>query len=117
MDIRFKRAYERAQASDGYRVLVDRLWSRGVSKEKARIKLWLKQIAPSTELRKWFAHDPKKWVTFPRRYFKEPKERPEVVDQLLEHVRVGRATLVYGAKDDDHNDAVAFKEYLESQEA
>ena len=114
MDIRLKRAYERAQASDGCRVLVDRLWPRGVSKSSARIDHWLKEIAPSTELRKWFGHDPEKWAAFRKRYFQQLKEQPEVVGRLLEIARKGRVTLVYGAKDEEHNDAVALKEYLDS---
>lgn len=114
MAIKLKRAYEPAESTDGLRILVDRLWPRGVSKKAARIDLWLKEIAPSTQLRKWFGHDPAKWATFRKRYFQELKDNPEPVDQLLEHVRNGAVTLVYGAKDQDHNDAVALRDYLES---
>jgi len=112
--IQLKRAYEPPEPDDGFRILVDRLWPRGVSKSLARIDLWLKEIAPSTPLRKWFGHEPAKWTTFRQRYFQELKERPEAIAQLVEHVRNGPVTLVYGAKDQEHNDAVALKEYLES---
>jgi len=114
MDIKLKRAYVPAKRGDGCRVLVDRLWPRGVSKSNARIDHWLKEIAPSTALREWFAHDPKKWAAFRKRYFKELKEQSELVKQLLQLADNGRVTLVYGAKDEEHNDAVALKEYLES---
>jgi uncharacterized protein YeaO (DUF488 family) len=115
MQIPLKRAYEPASTSDGYRVLIDRLWPRGVSKEKAQIDLWLKEIAPSTELRKWFDHDPAKWKEFCRRYQKELEENPEVVGQLRECLQKGPVTLIYGAKDTEHNDAVALAEYLSQQ--
>ena len=114
MAIKLKRAYESAESTDGFRILVDRLWPRGVSKKAARIDLWLKEIAPSTQLRKWFDHDPAKWATFRNRYFQELKNNPDAVDQLLQHSHNGPVTLVYGAKDQDHNDAVALKDYLES---
>ncbi len=114
MVIQLKRAYEPPAAEDGLRVLVDRLWPRGVSKSAARIDLWLKAIAPSDALRKWFGHDPSKWAEFRARYFRELDEHPEVAAQLLAQVRNGPVTLVYGAKDQAHNDAVALKEYLES---
>jgi uncharacterized protein YeaO (DUF488 family) len=114
MAIHLKRAYEVPATDDGCRVLVDRLWPRGVSKDSARIDLWLKEIAPSTELRKWFAHDPKKWTGFRTRYFRELDAHPDAVEQLRELVRKGPVTLVFGAKDQEHNDAVALKEYLEA---
>lgn len=117
MVIKLKRAYEVPESGDGFRVLVDRLWPRGVSKSLARIDLWLKEIAPSTELRKWFGHDPSKWATFRDRYFHELDNNPKAVEQLREPVRHGMVTLVYGAKDQEHNDAVALKEYLESDRA
>ncbi|PSJ18618.1 DUF488 domain-containing protein [Nitrosomonas supralitoralis] len=113
MTILLKRAYEPPASSDGFRVLVDRLWPRGVSKHLAHIDLWLKDIAPSTPLRKWFGHDPLKWIEFKDRYFLELYHNPEVVDRLAEHVRHGTVTLVYGAKDEDHNNAVVIKEHLE----
>jgi uncharacterized protein YeaO (DUF488 family) len=114
MAIKLKRAYDPPAPDDGLRVLVDRLWPRGVSKNSARIDLWLKEIAPSAALRKWFGHDPEKWNKFQTRYFRELRERREAVEELVEHVRRGTVTLVYGAKDEEHNDAVALKEFLRS---
>ena len=114
MSVELKRAYEPAESTDGFRILVDRLWPRGVSKKSARIDLWLKEIAPTTQLRKWFGHDPAKWDTFRRRYFRELEENSEAVAQLLEHARHSPVTLVYGAKDEEHNDAVAIKEYIKT---
>jgi uncharacterized protein YeaO (DUF488 family) len=113
MQIHVKRAYEDAAESDGYRVLVDRLWPRGVSKQKASIDLWLKEIAPSTELRKWFNHDPKKWDEFRKRYAQELDEHPDLVKQLADIVNKRHVTLVYGAKNEAFNQAVALKAYLE----
>jgi uncharacterized protein YeaO (DUF488 family) len=115
--IKLKRAYEPPESDDGLRVLVDRLWPRGVSKSSARIDLWLKEIAPSAALRKWFGHDPAKWNKFRVRYFQELQKKRETVEQLVEHVRHGTVTLVYGAKDQEHNDAVALKEFLETERA
>ncbi len=115
MDIQLKRAYHPAKPSDGFRILVDRLWPRGISKKSARIDLWLKEVAPSTELRKWFAHDPDKWTTFRKRYFQELKKHPDEIAEILERIRQGRVSLIYGAKDVEHNDAVALKEYLETR--
>ncbi len=117
MVTKLKRAYEVPESGDGFRVLVDRLWPRGVSKDSARIDLWLKEIAPSAVLRKWFGHDPLKWTEFRKRYFRELDNNPGAVDQLRDHARRGLVTLVYGAKDREHNDAVALKEYLESHRA
>jgi uncharacterized protein YeaO (DUF488 family) len=110
--IKIKRIYEDAEESDGFRILVDRLWPRGLSKEKAKADLWLKDIAPSDALRKWFAHDQKKWSEFKRRYFEELKEKEELVDLIIEKAR-GRVTLLYGAKEEKYNNAAALKEYLE----
>jgi uncharacterized protein YeaO (DUF488 family) len=115
MTIQMKRVYEQAQASDGKRVLIDRLWPRGLTKEKAKVDLWLKDIAPSTELRKWFGHDPVKWIEFKKRYHKELTGNNEVVSELVEQLKNGKITLVYGAKDEEHNDAVVLKEYLEKK--
>jgi uncharacterized protein YeaO (DUF488 family) len=117
MAIKLKRAYEGPESGDGFRILVDRLWPRGVSKSAARIDLWLKEIAPSAALRKWFGHDPSKWTAFRDRYFRELDQNPHAVEQLMTHVRHGTVTLVYGAKDQEHNDAVALKEYLEADRA
>lgn len=111
--IRLKRAYAAPAAGDGFRVLVDRLWPRGVAKEGARIDLWLKEIAPSTELRKWFGHDPERWPEFRRRYFAELDQSPEAVALLAGHVQRRVVTLVYGARDTEHNQARALAEYLE----
>ncbi|MGH7567107.1 MAG: DUF488 domain-containing protein [Gemmatimonadota bacterium] len=113
--LKLKRAYEVPEPEDGYRILVDRLWPRGVARSRARIDLWLKEIAPSTGLRKWFGHDPEKWAEFRDRYFGELDENPEAVAKLREHVRGGPVTLVYGAKDREHNDTLALAEYLSSR--
>jgi len=115
MDIRIKRAYDDPAAEDGTRILVDRLWPRGLSKEKARIDDWPKEIAPSNELRRWYGHDPEKWEEFRSRYFAELEERPDEVEKLREQVRQGRATFVFSSKEEELNNAVALKEYLESR--
>ena len=115
MSISLKRAYEAAADSDGYRVLVDRLWPRGISKQDAKIDLWLKEIAPSTELRKWFNHDPEKWDEFRQRYTRELDSQPETVKRLADLVQDRTVTLVYGAKDQQYNQAVALKEQLEKR--
>lgn len=105
--VRVKRVYEPAQRADGFRVLVDRLWPRGVSKERARLALWLQEAAPSDALRKWFAHDPRKWPEFQRRYRAELKSQAEVLRRLRQLVRMHRVvTLVYAASDARHNNAV-----------
>ncbi len=114
MTILLKRAYEPPGPDDGLRVLVDRLWPRGVSKDAARIDWWFKDIAPSTSLRKWFGHDPLKWDEFRNRYFQELDQNPAAVGQLVEHLRRGPVTLVYGAKDKEHSHALALKAYLEN---
>lgn len=113
MKTSIKRVYEPAAKSDGYRVLVDRLWPRGLTKEKAAVDLWLKEIAPSTELRKWFQHDPEKWSQFQTKYKKELKENDEVVDQLKKEIKKHKVTLLYGAKDEEHNEARVLLKYLE----
>lgn len=112
MKVALKRVYEPPSPSDGTRILVDRLWPRGLSKEKARVDLWLKEIAPSTELRRWFAHDPAKWAEFQRRYRAELDANPDAVSELKAALSDGPATLVYGAKDEAHNDAVVLAAYL-----
>ena len=112
MAIHLKRAYEPAKRSDGTRVLVDRLWPRGLSKEKAGIDHWFKEIAPSTALRKWFNHDPAKWEKFRERYFRELDRNAEAVKEFWALARGRTVTLVYSAKDEVHNQAVALKEYL-----
>jgi uncharacterized protein YeaO (DUF488 family) len=113
MAIGFKRVYEEPAASDGKRILIDRLWPRGLTKEKARIDLWLKDIAPSAKLRKWFGHDPAKWPEFQKRYKQELDDNLAAVMELRKQIEQGRATLVYGAKDEEHNDAAVLKGYLE----
>lgn len=112
MKVVLKRVYEAPAKTDGTRILVDRLWPRGLSKDKARIDLWLKEIAPSTELRKWFGHDPEKWAEFQRRYRAELKANDDAVSELRAALADGPATLVYGAKDEAHNDAVVLADYL-----
>jgi uncharacterized protein YeaO (DUF488 family) len=111
-DIRVKRAYEPAADSDGTRILVDRIWPRGVAREEARLAEWIREVAPSDELRHWFGHDPDRWDEFRRRYFGELDGRRAPERALLAHVRAGRVTLVYGARDEAHNNAVALKEWL-----
>lgn len=106
MKINIKRVYEAPAKEDGIRILVDRLWPRGLTKEKASVDVWLKEIAPSTELRKWFSHDPDKWAAFQKRYHKELKENKEQVSLLKEQMKKGTVTLVYGAKDEEHNEAL-----------
>lgn len=117
MDIRVKRVYEAPSPGDGTRVLVDRLWPRGLTKEKAAVDVWLKELAPSTELRKWFNHEPEKWDTFQERYRKELKQRPEGWEQLSELVANGPVTLLFGSKEERFNDAVALKAFLLSRHA
>lgn len=113
--IRLKRAYAAAAPADGCRVLVDRLWPRGVTREAAHIDLWLKDIAPSDALRKWFGHDPARWKEFERRYAAELAQHPEALAQLLAEVRKGPVTLVFAAKDEAHNNAAALKALVESR--
>jgi uncharacterized protein YeaO (DUF488 family) len=111
--LHIKRAYEEPSSTDGERILVDRLWPRGLTKARAAIDLWMKEIAPSPALRKWFAHDPAKWKQFQQRYFKELQEHPQEVDELRKKARRGRVTLVHSARDEQHNGALALKTYLE----
>ena len=111
--VKLKRAYHAPAKSDGWRVLVDRVWPRGVSKDELRLDDWLKDMAPSTELRKWFDHDPAKWDAFKGRYFRELDEQSEAVERLLARGHERTVTLVFGAKNTQYNNAVALKEYLE----
>ena len=115
MVIKLKRAYEAPALEDGFRILVDRLWPRGMSRTSARIDLWLKEIAPSAALRKWFGHDPARWARFRDVYFDELDKNRDAVEQLLEQARRGTVTLVYGAKNEEYNNAVALKAYLAAQ--
>ncbi len=117
MAIRTKRVYDRPAGQDGYRVLVDRVWPRGLSKGRARVDEWLKEVAPSTGLRKWFGHDPSKWHEFRRRYFKELERHETALEPLRRRARRGRVTLLFGAKDTERNNAVALKAYLEGEKA
>ena len=110
--VRLKRAYEPASAADGTRILIDRLWPRGVKKADAAIDQWLKDIAPSTALRKWFGHDPARWAEFRKRYAVEIRAHREQLDQLRALARQGSITLVFSAHDELHNDAVALRDFL-----
>ena len=112
--IRIKRVYEDHEKIDGRRILVDRLWARGLSKEKAKVDVWIKEIAPSTELRRWYGHDPHKWAEFKKRYFAELEASPENVETILEEVQAGIVTFLYSSKEEQLNNAVALKEYIES---
>jgi uncharacterized protein YeaO (DUF488 family) len=112
MNVAIKRVYEDPTESDGRRILVDRLWPRGLTKEKARVDIWLKEIGPSNELRKWFAHDPQKWPEFQKRYMQELKSQAAQLALLRHEASHGPVTLLYGAKDEQHNQAVVLKEML-----
>jgi uncharacterized protein YeaO (DUF488 family) len=111
-NVKLKRAYAPASRSDGRRVLIDRLWPRGVKKTEAKIDEWMKDIAPSTQLRKWFGHDPARWMEFRRRYEAEVRQHPEQLDRLQAFAREGQLTLVFSAHDEEHNDAVVLKELI-----
>jgi uncharacterized protein YeaO (DUF488 family) len=111
-NVKLKRAYDAPAASDGTRILIDRLWPRGVTKERAAIDQWMKDVAPSKELRKWFGHDPNRWDEFRRRYAKEVLQHADVLDQLRSLARQGPITLVYSAHDEKHNDAVALRDLI-----
>jgi uncharacterized protein YeaO (DUF488 family) len=113
VSIRLKRVYDEPVKSDGHRILVDRLWPRGVNKKKARVDQWLEDVAPSTKLRKWFAHDPGKWKEFKKRYTAELDVHHEQVKKLLREARKRTVTLLFSAKDTEHNNAVALKDYIE----
>jgi uncharacterized protein YeaO (DUF488 family) len=114
MVIQTKRAYDAPYRGDGVRILVDRVWPRGLSKDRAHVDIWAKEIAPSTELRKWFGHDPDKWKEFKKRYFKELARNKESLQTLLDQTGNKKLTLVYGAKQKEYNNANALKEYIES---
>jgi uncharacterized protein YeaO (DUF488 family) len=116
MKIQMKRVYDEPSDTDGTRILIDRLWPRGVSKAKAKVDLWLKAIAPSTPLRQWFGHDPGKWEEFKKRYKDELDHNSGAVAQLRALLAQGTVTLLYGAKDKDHNDAVVLQEYVKKRE-
>jgi uncharacterized protein YeaO (DUF488 family) len=110
--IKLKRVYEEPSKADGERVLVERLWPRGLSKERAAIDLWLKDVAPSARLRKWFNHNPARWDEFRERYWRELEHNQEAVQLLKKKSRAGTVTLVYGARDEEHNGALALQQFL-----
>jgi len=112
--IKLERIYNAPEAK-GFRILVDRLWSRGLSKDKAKIDLWMKEIGPSNELRKWFGHDPDNWPKFKEKFFQELDAKKELVDQIVGKASTDDVVLLYGAKDEMHNNAVALKEYIETK--
>ena len=112
MKIEIKRVYQESDDADGTRILVDRLWPRGLTKEKANVDLWLKEVAPSTELRKWFAHDPAKWHVFQERYARELKSKITLLEQLKKLSQEGTITLLFAAKDELHNEAVLLKQWI-----
>jgi uncharacterized protein YeaO (DUF488 family) len=111
--INLKRAYDPARSTDGTRLLVERLWPRGITKTSLKVKSWLKDVAPSAGLRKWFSHDPAKWDQFRRRYFDELKANPDTWQPILQAARRGTVTLVYSSHDTEHNNAVALQEFLQ----
>ncbi len=120
LKIAVKRIYEDVSPDDGFRVLIDRIWPRGMSKEHAALDLWLKEIAPTTELRQWFHHQessPENWQIFCGRYREELQHNPEPVKLLLQHCSEGAVTLLYSAKDTDHNQAIVLRDYLSGQQA
>jgi uncharacterized protein YeaO (DUF488 family) len=115
MAIRIKRVYEKPDHKDGFRILVDRLWPRGLSKAAAKIDFWPRELAPSNELRRWYGHEPGKWDEFKSRYFRELDANPGLVKDLRGHVRRGQVTFVYSSKEEKLNNAVALREYLSSR--
>ncbi|MEZ5936254.1 MAG: DUF488 domain-containing protein [Alphaproteobacteria bacterium] len=115
MPIKLKCAYQPPSPEDGYRILVDRIWPRGVAKDNLRLDAWLKDVAPSAELRRWFDHAPEKWDRFKERYFQELEQEPEGLATLLKRAKTGRVTLIFGAKDEARNNAVALRAFLETR--
>ena len=113
MDIRLKRVYEQPSSDDGVRILVERLWPRGITKAGAKIDAWRKDAAPSAELRKWFGHDPAKWEQFKKRYWEELRHNQPVVENLRAYMKKGQVTFVYAARDEQHNGALALREFIE----
>lgn len=113
--LKIKRAYDRPSRGDGKRVLVDRLWPRGLKREEANLDEWLKELGPSPELRKWFGHDPDKWDSFKKKFFQELQRRQETVDRLAGMARNDTVTLLYGSREEHYNNAVALREYLETR--
>ena len=115
MPILLKRAYEKAAPEDGERILVERLWPRGLKKEDAKIDEWLKDLAPSTELRKWYGHDPSKWAQFKEKYWKELKDKEAALSKLAKESKQNTVTFVFGSKEEKLNNAAALKEYIETK--
>lgn len=113
--IQTKRVYEAASKADGVRILIDRIWPRGVSKEKAKIDFWAKEVAPSTELRQWYRHEPSKWVEFQRRYYEELDENQQHYDALTAYLKGDVVTLVYSSKETKLNNATALQQYIEKR--
>ncbi len=113
--INIRRVYDQPSRNDGKRILIDRLWPRGLKKEDAHIDVWMKDVAPSTELRKWFNHDPDKWAEFKKRFFMELRGRRAIVEEIVNLARNGTVTLLFGSKEDRFNNAVALKEYIEAE--
>lgn len=116
MSVLIKRIYDVKENDDGYRVLVDRIWPRGVSKEDANLDEWLKDIAPSTELRKWFDHKKERFEEFSLKYQKEIQKHPEIIRKLIEKAKSGKLILLYGAKDEKHNQAVVLKNFIQKEQ-
>jgi uncharacterized protein YeaO (DUF488 family) len=112
--IKLKRAYEEPSKEDGFRILVERLWPRGVTKERARIDLWLKDISPSAELRTWYSHDVAKWPQFRERYYAELKTKKDLITVLKQKIKEGPVTFVFAARDEEHNSALALKSFIEN---
>jgi uncharacterized protein YeaO (DUF488 family) len=112
--IKLKRAYEKPTKDDGERILVERLWPRGLTKLQARIDLWMKEVAPSTELRRWFGHDPEKWEEFRHRYQKELKHKDDLIELLKRKSKAGTITLIYAARDEEHNGPLVLKRFLQN---
>jgi uncharacterized protein YeaO (DUF488 family) len=111
--IKLKRAYEKPARDDGERILVERLWPRGLTKLQAKVDLWLKEVAPSTELRKWFGHDPDRWDEFRRRYHKELRTKGDLIKLLKRKAKAGTITLIYAARDEERNGALVLKQFLQ----
>jgi uncharacterized protein YeaO (DUF488 family) len=111
--IKLKRAYDKPAKDDGERILVERLWPRGLTKEQAKLDLWLKDVAPSTELRKWFGHDPDRWIEFRQRYLKELRQNADLIKLLKRKAKEGTITLIYAARDEEHNGALVLKQFLQ----
>lgn len=113
--IRVKRIYDPPSADDGFRILVDRLWPRGLNKSRAKVDLWLKDIAPSNELRRWYGHDPKKWTEFKKRYFKEIEGRDEELEVIINRGKGGTVTFLFSSKEEKLNNAAALKEFVQTK--